>query len=170
MPPPPAPFNSNSYKQFYTFYDITLSFSLPYHPQSNSQAERSVQICKKALKKSVIPSRASCDQWPVLISKFLFAYLNTPSTVNGKTSNQLLFNYTRTLMSNFHPKVQFHVTTTSPFKDGESVNLKIGNAPILKGIVARAGSPTCYGCFSFTESTVNHGRPWCFSFASGGKW
>jgi len=140
-----SPFNSNSYKQFCTFYDITLSFS-PHHPHSNSQAERSVQICKKALRKicDSNPS-ASSDQWPVLISKFLLAYLNTPSTVNGKSPNQLLLNYVpRTLISNLHPKVQTHVTTTLPFKDGDSVNLRIGNAPILKGIVVRALSPTRY--------------------------
>jgi len=32
------PFNSNSYKQSCTFYDIALAYSPPCHPQSNSQA------------------------------------------------------------------------------------------------------------------------------------
>jgi len=140
------PFNSNSYKQFCTFYDIVLAYSPPCHPQSNSQAERSVQICKKALLKICSSNQnVASNQWPVLISKFLLAYLNTPSTVTGKSPNQLLLSYSpRTLISNLHPKVESPVTATLPFKDGDSVNLKIGNSPILNGIVIRSLSPTRY--------------------------
>jgi len=87
----------------------------------------------------------SSDQWPILISRFLLAYLNIPSTVAGKSPNQLLLSYTpRTMISNLHPTVESPVTATLPFKDGDSVNLKIGNAPILKGIVIRSLSPTRY--------------------------
>jgi len=87
----------------------------------------------------------SPEQWPDLIAKFLLAYLNTPSTVHGKTPNQLLLSYTpRTLLTNLHPQVQTHVSPTLPFKDGDTVYLKIGTAPVLKGVVLRSLSPTRY--------------------------
>jgi len=36
------PFNSKSYKQFCTFYDIALAYSPPCPPQSNTQAEKNI--------------------------------------------------------------------------------------------------------------------------------
>ena len=85
------PFTSNAYKSFCTRFDIELMYSPAYHPQSNAQAERSVQICKKALAKLCSStSELSPVQFQDAISKFLFAYLNTPSTTTNKTPNQLL--------------------------------------------------------------------------------
>jgi len=85
------PFSSKAYKQFCTNYDIELCYSPVSHPECNAQAERSVQICKKALLKlcSANPD-SSATQWQDLISRFLLCYLNTPTTTHNKTPNQLL--------------------------------------------------------------------------------
>jgi len=99
------PFNSNEYRDFCTSLDISVAFSPINHPQSNSVAERSVQICKKLLKKleSSHP-KASTSDWQTILSKVLFAYLNDPSTTLGKSPKQVLLSFSpRTPLSNLHP-------------------------------------------------------------------
>jgi len=127
--------------------DISVAFSPIYHPQSNSVAERSVQICKKLLKKleSSHP-KASISDWQTILSKFLFAYLNTPSTTLGKSPNQVLLSFSpRTPLSNLHPK---HALSTLvpilPFKEGDYVLIRIGAQPVLTGQVVRALSASRY--------------------------
>lgn len=48
-------YDSQEYKQFATQYNFTHVTSSPYFPQSNGQAERTVQIMKKILKDSEDP-------------------------------------------------------------------------------------------------------------------
>ena len=98
------PFNSNEYHNFCTSLDISVAFSPIHRPQSNSVAERSVQICKKLLKKleSSHP-KASISDWQTILSEFLSEYLNTPSTTFGKSPNQVLSFSPRTPLSNLHP-------------------------------------------------------------------
>jgi len=141
------PFSSNTYKQFCTKFDIKLLYSPVSHPQSNAQVERSVQICKKALKKLCLATpEPSSPQWQNLLSQFLFCYLNTPTTTHNKTPNQLLLSYTpRTLLTNLHPRLHASsFTPVLPFKDGDYVYVKIGSAPVLKALVVRSLSATRY--------------------------
>lgn len=56
----------------------------PYHPSSNGQAERAVQVFKEGLKRS---SKGSLE---TRIARFLFQYRTTPHTTTGVTPAELL--------------------------------------------------------------------------------
>ena len=56
----------------------------PYHPSSNGQAERAVQVLKEALKKS------SIDPLATQLSRFLFKYRITPHTTTGLSPAEML--------------------------------------------------------------------------------
>jgi len=143
------PFSSQEYKHFCTRLDIILAYSPVSHPESNAQVERSVQIVKKSLKKLCASKpHLSVHQWPKALANFLFAYLNTPTTTNGKSPNQMLLSYLpRTLMTIIHPRLNSSsISPVLPFKEGDHVFLRIGLSPVMKGIVVRALSATRYLC------------------------
>ena len=85
-----------------------------YHPASNGEAERYVQILKQALRTSKIEPGKSLQ---LQFSSFLFSYRNTPHTVTGQTPTELFLKRTpRTRLSLLHPNLAQHVCLlyTSP--------------------------------------------------------
>ena len=78
-----------------------------YHPGSNGEAERYVQILKQALRTSKIEPEKSLQ---LRLSSFLFSYRNTPHTVTGQTPDELFLKRTpRTRLSLPHPNLAQHV-------------------------------------------------------------
>ena len=72
-------FTSEEFKDFTKNNGIRHVTSAPYHPASNGLAERTVQTFKESMKKfseSLISTR---------VSRFLFAYRNTPHTTTGSS-------------------------------------------------------------------------------------
>ena len=78
-----------------------------YHPVSNGEAERYVQILKQALQAGKIEPGKSLQ---LRLSSFLFSYRNTPHTVTGQTPAELFLKRTpRTRLSLLHPNLAQHV-------------------------------------------------------------
>ena len=65
---------------------IKLLHIVPYHPSSNCQAERAVQIFKLGIKKQ------SADTLYSKLSHFLFIYKLTPHATIGVSTTELLLN------------------------------------------------------------------------------
>ena len=78
-----------------------------YHPASNGEAERYVQILKQALRTSKIEPGKSLQ---LRLSSFLFSYRNAPHTVTGQNPAELFLKRTpRTRLSLLHPNLAQHV-------------------------------------------------------------
>jgi hypothetical protein len=86
-------FISEEFKNFMKMNGVTHKRSPPYHPSTNGQAERFVQVLKNYLKTSKVtdPQRQ--------LSTFLFSYRTTPHTVTGRPPSELLMK--RQLRSRF---------------------------------------------------------------------
>jgi len=70
----------------------------------------------------------------------MFNYRNTPSTVSGKTSHELLLLFQpRTELSMLLPNslTSCNNSNFSGFREGDKVTVKIGRTPSLEGIVVR---------------------------------
>ncbi|KAJ1519211.1 hypothetical protein ONE63_011183 [Megalurothrips usitatus] len=120
------PFDSDLYANFCTQFDIKIVHSPPYSPESNGQAERCVGIAKKGVEKIVLAR-------------------NTPSTVTGKTPNELLFNFRpRTLLSKLLPSKNVPLSETH-FRDGEIVVFRLNKkSPVVKGEIVKSLGPNRY--------------------------
>jgi hypothetical protein len=75
-----APFISEAFEVFVWRNGIKHMKSPPYHPASNGQVERVVQVFKEAIKKSAAGSLET------QLARFLFSYRTTPHTTTGATS------------------------------------------------------------------------------------
>lgn len=150
------PFDSDLYANFCTQFDIKIVHSPPYSPESNGQAERCVGIAKKGVEKIVLASNSTdvngtsstSDSLHVIqnnVSKFLYHYRNTPSTVTGKTPNELLFNFRpRTLLSKLLPSKNVPLSETH-FRDGEIVVFRLNKkSPVVKGEIVKSLGPNRY--------------------------
>lgn len=84
------PFGSFKFKTYCAKYQIKLTHSPPYHPQSNGLAERAVQNIKNVLKKFCMEKESSIQE---KIINYLFTYRNTPNTSTSKTPSELIFSY-----------------------------------------------------------------------------
>ena len=83
-------FTSKEFKNLIHKSGIKYIAAAPYHPSSNSTAERAVQAFKSAMCKIVAKS---CNvPIKMLTSRFLFHYCNTPHTQTGNAPSNLLFN------------------------------------------------------------------------------
>jgi len=148
------PFCAEDFVAFLTKCDIVLLHSPPYSPASNGQAERSVQIAKKALKKMFldVPSTQSSSTEVLYnsvadqhVSSFLLTYRNTPTTTTGKTPNELIFSFRpRNPLSGLLP-LDSPQLKSLPFRDGEKVLVKLSKRhPVVEGVVVRYLGGTRY--------------------------
>ena len=80
-----ATFCSAEFQQFLESNGIEHLKSAPYHPSSNGLAERAVQTFKQGLRK--LTEGSLFDR----LSRFLFAYSNTPHSTTGASPAQLMF-------------------------------------------------------------------------------
>ncbi len=78
------PFQSAEYEDFLKQNGIQRVLVSPYHPSSNGQAERFVQIFKKFMK--TLSSKTSLPQQ---IQNFLLSYRSTPHSTTGSTPSKL---------------------------------------------------------------------------------
>jgi len=81
-------FIAEEYDTFCKSNGIKHTLTPPYHPESNGQAERSVQIAKNALKKHFLEQKPGVSESKRLAS-FLLTYRTTPHTVTGRTPAEL---------------------------------------------------------------------------------
>ena len=81
-------------KEFFQKNGVRHLYTAPYHPASNGQAERMVQTFKESMKK------LQHGDIETKLSRLLFGYRTTQSSVTGKTPAELLFN--RQLRSTCH--------------------------------------------------------------------
>ncbi|QQP56676.1 Uncharacterized protein FKW44_001419, partial [Caligus rogercresseyi] len=87
-------FSNPSFKSKMSEWGVELSFSPPYHPQSNGQAERAVRIVKDLLRKNPDLS----------IDELLFTYRSTPLAC-GKSPAELIFAWPiRTRLDGYLPR------------------------------------------------------------------
>ena len=70
-------FTSNEFQEFMTKNGVRHIRTAPYHPASNSLAERAVQTLKEGLKK------LSSGDLETRLFRFLFQYRITPHTTTG---------------------------------------------------------------------------------------
>ena len=76
----------------------------PYHPASNGQVERAVQIFKEGIKRCTIGSLET------RVNRFLFHYRTTPHTTTGVTPAELLMGRRlRTHLDLMHPDLMTDV-------------------------------------------------------------
>ena len=79
-------FTSAEFARFCLENGIRHSFSAPYHPATNGEAERFVQTFKRAMKcRNAQPGNVAVE-----LCKFLFAYRNTPHSSTGVSPASLL--------------------------------------------------------------------------------
>lgn len=80
-------FVSEEFHLFLTQNGIKHITSAPYHPRTNGQAERLVQVFKQAMKSA----KESCGSIQQKLSTFLFRYRTTPHSLTNETPAKLLY-------------------------------------------------------------------------------
>ncbi|XP_011859462.1 PREDICTED: uncharacterized protein K02A2.6-like [Vollenhovia emeryi] len=107
-------FTSNEFAKFLKSLGITHKFTAPYHPATNGQAERYVQILKNSLKRM----RTTNANAYVDLQELLFQYRNTPHVATGFSPAEFLFSRKiRTRFDLLRPSSTQHTTcNTFPFK------------------------------------------------------
>ena len=81
-------FTSCEFADFMKNNGIRHTTSAPYHPSTNGAAERTVQSFKMVLKKLCASSKETIN---TQVSRLLFAFRHTPSTVTGVSPSEMLF-------------------------------------------------------------------------------
>jgi len=101
-----------------------------------------------------VDTGASVSLMPFSLFRNLFNYRNTPSSVTGKTPNELLLVFApRTELSMMHPNSQSSCKNAnySVFREGDRVSITVGRNPVMEGIVVRqcgVGSPNYLVCIA----------------------
>ena len=113
-----TPFKSREFGEFCNQHGIRHIRSAPYHPATNGEAERFVQVFKRAIRAK--SDHTSYITSPISASKFdteckIYRCLQTNRTVHhsttGGTPSELLFGLTiRTTLDLIRPQVQRQVT------------------------------------------------------------
>ena len=94
-------FTSEEFKMFIRKNGIKHVTSAPYHPSTNSQAERAVQTLKRGLK--CTPGNSVQEK---KLSRFLFGYRIMPHTTTGVPPCEMLMNRRlRSRLDLFHPEI-----------------------------------------------------------------
>ncbi|XP_046384882.1 uncharacterized protein K02A2.6-like [Ischnura elegans] len=91
-------FTSEEFRQFVLANGIAHIGTAPYHPESNGQAERTVQTVKNCLKK--LPS----SDWRRESANISLILHTTPSTVTGRNPSEMMMGQKiRTMLDKLHP-------------------------------------------------------------------
>ena len=99
-------FISSECKEFLFFNGIRHVTSVPYHPATNGQAERTIQSVKDFLKKP------SSEPFEALLLRFLFRYRITPHTTTKVLPTELLMgHHPRSRLDLVLPNPSSHVST-----------------------------------------------------------
>ena len=102
-------FTSSDFAQFTKNNGIKYVTSSPYHPSTNGLAERSVQTFKEGMRKQKTGSIET------RVSRFLFAYRNTPQSTTSVSPAMLMFNR----------QLQSHLDLLKPDMDTTVLNRQI---------------------------------------------
>lgn len=97
-------FVSEEFQRFVQRNGIKHIRTAPYHPASNGQVERAVQVFKEGIK------RSTAETLETQVSRFLFHYRTTPHTTTVVTPAELLMGrQLRTHLNLIHPDIAAHV-------------------------------------------------------------
>ncbi|KAK3925713.1 hypothetical protein KUF71_013962 [Frankliniella fusca] len=162
------PFDSNDYAQFCTSFNIKIVHSPPYCPQSNGQAEKSVDLAKKGIEKIILSETTSNSQAlendllliQNRLSKFLFHYRDTPTTTTLKSPNEMLLSFRpRTLLSQLLPESNANLRDYH-FKIGEIVKFRLNKSsePVTAVIVSSKGDNIYIVSIHGVEKEVHHNQ------------
>ncbi|XP_011858785.1 PREDICTED: uncharacterized protein K02A2.6-like [Vollenhovia emeryi] len=133
-------FISKEFRDFLQRNGIAQKLTAPYHPATNGQAERYVQIFKNALKKM----RANTSNVQTLVPRILLQYRTTIHAATGKTPAELLFlRKLHTRLDLLRPSTKFpgnnYMAGSTPisFEEGKRVSCRnyAGNERWLSGTV-----------------------------------
>lgn len=98
-------FVSGDFERFLVQLGITHKTSAPYHPATNGQAERAVQVVQQGLKKNKVGTMKS------RLAKILMDYRTTPHSTMGETPAKLLQNRElKTLIQLVKPSIDHRVS------------------------------------------------------------
>lgn len=118
------PFNSYQFLKFASEKNIKVLKSPVYHAQSNGLAERGVQTVKQYFKKFVLDNKLTKESGFQKIQRFRCGYNNTPSTVTGKSPNEIILNYVpRTEVNMLNPLVNQEKRKLVSKKENSKVTL-----------------------------------------------
>ncbi|XP_055938181.1 uncharacterized protein K02A2.6-like [Argiope bruennichi] len=132
-----ASFTSYEFRHFLKLNNIKHITSEPYHPATNGQAERIVQLFKASLKSS----RCDSGDLNVKLQRFLLQYRITPHSLTGETPSALfLKRCIRTRLDLFKPNLRDKVVQKQSsrldtesilreFQEGEKVAVKNYSRP-----------------------------------------
>ncbi|GFW10461.1 uncharacterized protein K02A2.6 [Trichonephila clavipes] len=114
-----ASFTSCEFRHFLKLNNIKHITSAPYHPATNGQAERIVQLFKASLKSS----RGDSGDLNVKLQRFLLQYRITPHSLTGETPSALfLKRCIRTRLDLFKPNLRDKVVQKQSSRlDTESI-------------------------------------------------
>ncbi|GFU41269.1 uncharacterized protein K02A2.6 [Trichonephila clavipes] len=114
-----ASFTSYEFRHFFKLNNIKHITSAPYHPATNGQAERIVQLFKASLKSS----RGDSGDLNVKLQRFLLQYRITPHSLTGETPSALfLKRCIRTRLDLFKPNLRDKVVQKQSSRlDTESI-------------------------------------------------
>ncbi|GFV97975.1 uncharacterized protein K02A2.6 [Trichonephila clavipes] len=114
-----ASFTSYEFRHFLKLNNIKHITSAPYHPATNGQAERIVQLFKASLKSS----RGDSGDLNVKLQRFLLQYRITPHSLTGEFPSALfLKRCIRTRLDLFKPKLRDKVVQKQSSRlDTESI-------------------------------------------------
>ncbi|GFW11171.1 uncharacterized protein K02A2.6 [Trichonephila clavipes] len=133
-----ASFTSYEFRHFLKLNNIKHITSAPYHPATNGQAERIVQLFKASLKSS----RGNSGDLNVKLQRFLLQYRITPHSLTGETPSALfLMRYLRTRLDLFKPNLRDKVVQKQSsrldtesilreYQEGEKVAVRNYSGPI----------------------------------------
>ena len=100
-------FVSTEFENFLKMNGIRHTCSAPYHPQTNGEAERFVQILKQFLRAEKLDKCSVQTK----VSRFLLSYRSTPNSTTGRTPSELFLKRNiRTRLDLFKPSVLEMVT------------------------------------------------------------
>lgn len=130
------PFNLFQFSKFASEKNIKSLKGPIYHPQSNGLAERGVQTIKQYFKKFILDNKLTKETSFQKIQRFRRSYNNVPSTVTGKSPNEILLNYVpRTEINILNPLVIQEKRKLADKKKYEknTVNKPIANSKEFSG-------------------------------------